>query len=211
MKRYILINSFCANTIALDRLLESLVQCHGFESTSLVVVIGGCGAPSTETIGNTTTIRVTYNALDFTAMIAVLETYDSGEFFYLHDTCVVDHDFLDKVQDLKSMTSMSIGHKKSCNMGLYTFELFLFHKKFLMRYKDISGTVGLQKLKDMCVKDEDHILNGCEVIGSGNSTLSDNLTDFYGTGHLRRIDYFSDMGIHKIRANITNRPYVFEV
>jgi len=208
--RYILINSFCANTIALERLLASLTQCHGFESASLIVVIGGCDAPSTEIDGNMTTMRVTYNALDFTALITFVESFDSGEFFYLHDTCVVDPEFLDKVHNLESRPQ-TIGHKKSCNMGLYTFESILSHESFLLRYKDTCSTVGLQKLKDMCVEDEDHMLDGCKIIGSGQSTLSENAIDFYGTGHLRQVDYFADMGIYKIRANIKNRPYVFDV
>ena len=96
-------------------------------------------------------------------------------------------------------------------MGLYTTDLIVRHKCFLMKYKDICGKIGLQKLKDRCVEDEDCLLDECEVIGSGKSTLSENAVDFYGTGRLRKIDYFHDMGIRKIRANITNRPFVFDV
>ena len=97
----------------LDRLLASLAQCQGIGEASIIVVIGGCPTETTETTGNTTTLYVTYNALDFTALIAVLNRTHDDEYFYLHDTCVVDPDFLDRVADLPPNTPLSIGLKKS--------------------------------------------------------------------------------------------------
>jgi hypothetical protein len=150
-------------------------------------------------------VCVPYNAIDFTALIAVSERpYDDhDEFMYVHDTCVVNPGFVHKINDMRledNQMSCRLS-APSCNMGLYKYSLIRRHADRLATYRDVHRS--LQELKAVCVRDEDllfHLDPTNTMHGRGITHVSEP-TDYYGTGTMRRVEEYTDLDLCKIKAN----------
>lgn len=203
--RRLLINSHAQSEIPRSTLLKTLQVCTPERDLPVVVVIGG----STERdrhVDGVQEIHVPYNAIDFTALIALGERSDydeADEFFYVHDTCVVRPDFIKNVLNIQPLDEHTMSRRvsyPSCNMGLYRYSLIKQHASRLAVYRQPRN---LQELKAICVRDEDLLFKldpGNTMTGRGITAISQP-TDFYGTGTMRRIEEYGDLGLCKIKAN----------
>ena len=110
----IVINSHCANTIAVNHLLDSMRILPEFSSYDVLVMVGGYYGNAdyeVEKKENITYIKCNHNSIDFTGLIALVDLYyDSDErYIYLHDTCRVGAQFYHKISALDhSITSGKI-------------------------------------------------------------------------------------------------------
>ena len=139
----IVINSH-KNSIASAHLLESLKN----SIYEIIVVIGGyynLNDYEVTTTGNITYIRCNHNSIDFTGLIALVELYDKDDYyFYLHDTCKVGKNFIDKLKsiDLTNVSSIRIKKSFSMNIGIYS-------QKLINEFKDFLLTKKIQMKKDV--------------------------------------------------------------
>ena len=208
----IVINSHNKSTIALQHLLESLKENDDINYCDIIIVIGGYYNLDNYEIfkdENITYIHVNHNSIDFTGLITLMELYNNIDehYVYLHDTCKIGTNFYNKIKsiDLSNVSSIKINKKFSMNIGIYsqkiinTFKEFLFSKKNTnenecMKYKSINY-------------DEDYIFNN-----DTNNKILDNYddwnytgpTDYYNTGTMRIVEYYSNLDLYKIKANWDN-------
>lgn len=209
--RYLVINSHVQSQQPRQHLLESLEVCHDIHSLPIVVVIGGADDHSVieqppRSDLDIEYVCVPYNAIDFTALIAVSERPydDDDEFFYVHDTCVVKPGFVRKIMRLEDNPTNRMSCRlssPSCNMGLYKYSLIRRHKDQLATYRDVPRS--LQELKAVCVRDEDLLfrLDPTNTVHGRGITHVSEPTDYYGTGTMRRVEEYGDLDLCKIKAN----------
>jgi hypothetical protein len=204
MTRYVVINSHAASEKPRQHVLDSLAACPP-PLPPVVVIIGASSPPGTDrsTTDNCRYIHVPYNAIDFTALIAVAEDPsfdDDDEILYMHDTCVVTPHFAETSISIPMDNSQSRRLSvPSCNMGLYTVGLLREHAERLSRYRQVQD---LQELKAICVRDEDLIFRLDPTntqYGRGITRISEPIPYYSET--LRRIEEYGDVGLHKIKAN----------
>jgi hypothetical protein len=208
-KRTLVINSHVQSAIPRRHLLDSLEACPQWEDTPIIVVVGGAAththlAPQSSHIEH---VYVPYNAIDFTSFVALSERAadPTDEFFVIHDTCVVAPHFLDRMHAIRMPGRSCRLSRPSCNMGLYTHALIAEHKDTLATYAATTGenTVATQELKRRCVRDEDLLFDKDPtntMHGPGVTRVSEPM-DYYGTGTMRRIEEYGDLGLSKIKAN----------
>ena len=221
----ILINSHINSTIARDHLFESLRKLEEFNSFEFILTIGGHYELNEkyrynshdkryeiEKNDNITTIKCYHNSIDFNALITITEVEEyknnpDNFYFYMHDTCKVGPKFFQKMNsiNLTKMTTSRVNNGPSMNIGIYSQKILNSEKmvKFLQSKKNLS------KEKEMYFKsvkwEEDYVFRKDK-----NNTIIDNfrgvfnqnnITDYYGTGTMRYIEYFSNVDLYKMKAN----------
>lgn len=202
----VLVNSYIANTKAVEALLKSMREARGFSSFTIIVVVGGHSSYSHETVDGILYVNAPHNSFDNTAFIAMLEypllsQYES--FFYIHDTAVVGPSFFEKIQDLEVRSSIRINPppRPSMNIGAYTRTLVDSCRDFLISMKGVDSTQTLH-LKQRCIDTEDYIFKQdgqCVALECEVDIYSPK--DHYGTGTLRRVEYLSSIDMFKIKSN----------
>lgn len=205
----IVINSNKNFTIALDKLMDSFRNLKEFKDFEFIICIGGFyELPSyvLEQNENITYIKCNHNSIDFTGLITLLEFLPNevGHFFYLHDTCVVGENFLKYLQDLdlNGITTMRIFRKSSMNIGIYSFDIICKFKEFLLENKNTDDT-RVQYFKNKGVDDEDFIFKNDDnnKIYRNQCYPTDIKFERYYGGALRRIEYYKEVDLYKIKAN----------
>lgn len=205
----IVINSHINGSIALNHLLQSLsnvsIDCE------IIVVIGGYYELLDYDImsdGKITYIKCNHNSIDFTGLIALAELYADhvDEYYaYLHDTCKVGDQFYNKLKaiDLTNVSSIKINKPFSMNMGIYSQTIINYFKPFLLSKKNTDAS------KCMLFKsvnyNEDYVFNNdpTNKILDNYCNWHTNIipTDYYGTGTMRIVEYYSNLDLYKIKAN----------
>jgi len=207
----IVINSYIKNKLALDHLLDSMKLHRCFKEYEIIVAIGGYYEIPDYVIEkdeNIVYIKCNHNSIDFTGLIALCELYnDKTEeyYLYIHDTCKVGNDFFSLLNsiDTTGVTSMKLNYSYSMNMGIYSQSIINLSKDFLMTQKNTDPEKSLQ-YKAHCVGTEDHITNTdktVKIIGNHRGPVVSGPTDYYNNGTLRRVEYYSNLDIYKIKAN----------
>lgn len=199
----IVINSH-KNSIASAHLLESLKN----SIYEIIVVIGGyynLNDYEVTTTGNITYIRCNHNSIDFTGLIALVELYDKDDYyFYLHDTCKVGKNFIDKLKsiDLTNVSSIRIKKSFSMNIGIYSQKLINEFKDFLLTKKN-TDEKRCMEFKSVNYN-EDYIFNNDKnniVLNNYDGDIYRDPVDYYKTGTMRRIEYYPNIDLYKIKAN----------
>jgi hypothetical protein len=206
MVKTVLINSYIANTKAVDALIRSMREARGFSSFTIAVIVGGHSLYSHETVDGILYVNAPHNSFDNTAFIAMLEypllsQYTS--FFYIHDTAVVGPSFFEKIGDLNIRSSIRINPppRPSMNIGAYTLARLEACRDFLISMKGVDPTQMLH-LKQRCIDTEDYIFKQDEHCVALECTIDIYPPkDHYGTGTLRRIEYLSSIDMFKIKSN----------
>lgn len=206
----IVINSYKDNTIALNKLLNSLKKCKEYVKSKIYVFIGGYYDNSEYTSkeeNNITYIYCNHNSIDFTGLLGILEYLpkQTDYYFYMHDTCVVGPKFLKNINaiDLSNVSSMSLKTFPSMNIGVYSNDTIHKYKNDLLTYKNTDHTktqdfkIKGQKNEDLIFKKDDtnKLINDKDQLVSVSDPY-----DYYGTGVLRVVEYY-DLDLYKIKAN----------
>jgi len=204
----IVINSHTKSNLALEHLLESIKNNNVM--LEIIVIIGGYYKNEDYKIfndGNIKYIHCNHNSIDFTGLITLLELYnkDIDEYYiYLHDTCKVGKDFYNKIKsiDLTNVSSIKIKKSYSMNIGIYSQKIINEFKDFLLSKKNTDENKCMEfKSKNF---NEDYIFNNDK-----NNIILDNYdefnatgpTDYYKTGTMRIIEYYSNIDLYKMKAN----------
>lgn len=207
----IVINSHIRSDIARNHLLESLRQYKEFINYEYIIVIGGYyDIPNYDISveGNITYIKANHNSIDFTGLIALAELYsnDINEYYlYLHDTCKVGPQFFEKLSkiQLDNVSSIHLTNYPSMNIGVYSQKLINLNKDILIQEKCIKHE-DLSVFKNKGVQQEDMIFkndpNTKTLDGDCNRVIT-GPTNYYKTGTMRIVEYYSNLDLYKIKAN----------
>jgi hypothetical protein len=207
----IVINSHIKSEIALVHLLESMTIQKEFIDYDVVVIIGGYynnNGYEIEKKDNITYIKCNYNSIDLTGLIALMELYydnDNEHYFYLHDTCKVGNNFYKKLKsiDLTKISSIKINKNFSMNIGIYSQIIINNFKDFLLSRKNLDEN-RLIEFKLIGVGEEDYIFKhdyNNQILENYNGNNYTGPIDYYNTGTMRRVEYYPNIDLYKIKAN----------
>jgi len=188
-------------------LLNSLSS-SGVPSNLITVVIGAVTGSIDTSSFDVNIETVPYNAIDFNTTIWQSQQDIIPDFiFYLQDTTTVGKNFWNIVKDTKEMKR--IYPLSNMNMGVYPANAFTFYDYVYSYYKIETN---IDKLKHRAINDEDFIFaqHGCYKAFGNRVEYLDNV-DFYKTGQLRRVEYYTDTEITKYRANYVGQPIITRV
>jgi len=215
-KMKIVINSHNKSNIALDHLLQSMKLYEEYNDYEIIVIIGGYydyNDYEIKKIGNITYIMCNHNSIDFTGLITLVELYSDNinEYYvYLHDTCKIGENFFKKIKsiDLTNVSSIKINKAFSMNIGIYSQKIINEFKHFLLQKKNTNENECMKFKSIDC--NEDYIFNNDKNnIILDNYNYLDNYdgwnhtgpTDYYNTGTIRIVEYYSNLDLYKIKAN----------
>jgi hypothetical protein len=205
----IVINSHTKSNIALQHLLESFKE-NNINYCDVIVVIGGYyNLDNYEIIKNEdiTYIHANHNSIDFTGLITLMELYNDNinEYYvYLHDTCKIGNNFYNKIKsiDLNNVSSIKIKNCNSMNIGIYSQRIINDFKDFLLSKKNTNENECM-KYKSINFN-EDYIFNNDKnniLLDNYNDYIYTGPTDYYNTGTMRRVEYYPNIDLYKIKAN----------
>jgi hypothetical protein len=207
----IVISSHIRSDIARNHLLESLRQYNEFINYEYIIVIGGYYDIPNYDISvedNITYIKANHNSIDITGLIALAELYsnDINEYYlYLHDTCKVGPHFFEKLStiQLDNVSSIHLTDYPSMNLGIYSQKLINLNKDILTERKCIKDE-DRSLFKYKAIEEEDMIFkndpNTKTLDGDCNRVIT-GPTDYYKTGTMRIVEYYSNLDLYKIKAN----------
>jgi hypothetical protein len=214
----ILINSHRDSMVARDRLLTDLQASLPPETPCPIIIVAGGYTDQEDPYEvhvdeSVTWIRARENAIDFTALLAVIDLYAHDTetinvtYMYLHDTSSVTPAFLRIVTaiDMTGSNTMRLNPVTSMNMGLYRQS---FLNTVASRIDHLRSTGDARKDKKRCIEQEDWFFKQdptCRVIGRGLTAVLP-ARDVYGTGVMRISEVYGDVGVTKYKANWHVRP-----
>ena len=207
----IVINSHILSDIARNHLLESLRQYKEYIGYEFIIVIGGYYDIPNYDISvedNITYIKANHNSIDITGLITLAELYynDINEYYlYLHDTCKVGPQFFEKLSkiQLDNVSSIHLTMYPSMNLGIYSQKLINLNKDILTQRKCIKDT-DLSEFKKKAIVEEDLIFNkdpNTTTLDNHCNRITTGPTDYYNTGTMRIVEYYSNLDLYKIKAN----------
>ena len=205
----IVINSHIKSTIALEHLLESMRLYEDFNDFTIIICIGGFYdnlGYETRTEGNIVYVHCNHNSIDFTALITLSELFHNDideHYMYIHDTCRIGENFFKRLKsiDLTNVSSIKMTKTYSMNIGIYSQKIINEYSNFLQAQKNTDESKCMYFKTHHC---EDRIFN----TDPNNYVLDDHSdikvtgpTDYYNTGTMRVVEYFSNFDLYKIKAN----------
>jgi hypothetical protein len=206
----IVINSHNRSDIARNHLLESIKLYDQYKNYEFIIVIGGYYDLSNYEISkddNFTYIKANHNSIDYTGLVTLLHLYkESSEYYlYLHDTCKIGPQFFNKLSniDLNNVSSLSLTHYPSMNMGIYSQSIINSNDQ-LLHHKLNKDSSQVVKYKNDGIYWEDCIFkndNNTRVINNHSHRIVTGPTDYYKTGTMRIVEYYDNLDLYKIKAN----------
>ena len=166
----------------------------GFNPSSIYVFIGGYDGEYEEIdVGlNVNAYKCPHNSFDFTSVVSIIDlNMTDNNWFILHDTVEVDHNFKDILSSELSKTGKKINRFPSMSMGSYDSDSFSLAKEKINQIRNISKGDGV-KMEDVFISHMPSICDGFTPMG---------LEDVYGNGTKRFIEYYRQAGIKKNKAN----------
>lgn len=207
----IVINSHINGNIALNHLLESMKTYEEFHDYEIIIIIGGYyDNPDSEIVKteNITYIKCNHNSIDYTGLITLNELYSENindYYLYLHDTCKVGENFYKIIKsiDLTNVSSIKIKKEYSMNIGIYSQKLINTFAEFLS-YQKNTNINECHIFKTRGIYTEDYIfkndINNIVLDNFNDDNTSEPL-DYYNTGTMRKIEYYPNLDIYKMKAN----------
>lgn len=207
----IVINSHISSDIARNHLIKSMMECDDFKSYKIIIVIGGYyDIPTYETtiVDNITYIKANHNSIDYTGLITLLDIYSENEdnyYFYMHDTCRVGPLFFKNLSNIQldNVLSIRLGIVYSMNIGVYSQRIINQHAEFLKK-RICKNQENLIHFKQEAIDLEDAIFNNDNtnyIINNNTTRETSGPSDYYNTGTMRIVEYYSNMDLYKIKAN----------
>ena len=197
---------------ALDTLYSLLVPtliASGIEPIDIFYFVGGSEEEKHYINEDNVNIILTkQQSIDFTGIIGILEwNFKSDFWFLLHDTAYVGSKFFNFIQTFENFEkydTIKLINGVSMNIGLYKQTHLDNMKEYIIsNFKNVDNSYeSLQKYKKLGIPNEDFILNG-----SNNRTYYENNAlilkegDFFNNGVIRRIEYFPNIDLYKVKAN----------
>ena len=206
----IVINSHISSDIARAHFLESIQLYSEYKTYEYIIVIGGYyELPEYEITkqDNITYIKANHNSIDFTGLIALVELYSQEfdqHYLYLHDTSKVGPEFFRKLQDinLENISSLSLTSFPSMNIGIYSQKIINNNRDNLLSKKN-KDKDAVYKFKEIAISTEDMVFKNdptTGIIANHQNRETTGPTDYYGTGTMRIVEYYSNLDLYKIKS-----------
>jgi hypothetical protein len=210
---------FCISTCrlffehSLPVILSSLHHA-GVKPSEIVVINGGWEASLEDEFNGSRMVLTRQNSIDLTALIEVVEREINSEYwFLLHDTCIAGPSFKELVYDVPANCPQKVALRShpSMNIGLYKMEYLMTNQAHLLQAKNLDHSpAAIQYWKRWAVINEDHML--WNVPATPTHVYHQHLhppdgyilhpdEDVYGTGKIRRMEYFPQLDLLKAKSN----------
>lgn len=183
-----------------------------FPKEKIFIFAGGCSQSvgyQNSTFDGFQLINCPISNFDFTTFIALLETdLPIKKFFFIHDTCVIGPKFFQLISNFdRSHLCKPLLTHSSMNMGMYDIDAIETTRDFLCSVKNEDYSENtLQNVKSQSIMYEDALFNQIKYVDfySNGPTWhpdGDFYSDFYGTEHRRKIEYYPEIDLLKMKAN----------
>jgi hypothetical protein len=196
--------------LSLPIIIKSLLDCQ-INKDQIFVFNAGFDQEDTHVVDGITYYFLNHNSYEYSPLIHICENdLESDYWFLIHDTCKVGERFKellynipDSLPDkiaLKNCPAMSIGTYK------YSYLKSIQDKLFEIKNTDYSFE-SMIKWKEWGVPNEDYILWRTEptpvIYNETNqeSFIVIREENWYGTGTIRRTEYFPYLDIYKNKSN----------
>lgn len=218
-----------------DKIIPSLLESGIDPALIYVIVTQGKENKKIDNKYNVNLYEVDHNSYDIHAtFLSVFELgLLSDYWFFLHDTCVVEKKFYQKIKEFDYSPEYDIitacGGSTTMNLANYKHSFIKKFEPTLVKEKNKDFSLEKMKIikKDFsihrenmfalkekidCYKGDINIDLNSIKIGSYSNPCNKNaiqmgLFDYYGTGVLRLKLYFEDLGIYKYSANYGQNPH----
>lgn len=207
--KYIISSFKDSYNLALIKLVESLLN-SGVNYNDIYAFVGG--NHQVEKINWDYDINyylVDHNSYDITALIGISNiNIDYDYVFLLHDTCWVSDDFMSKIHDRVS----NINGTRNIALSPYgcTMNIGMYNKQFITSNYETINTVYKNKTKSFYVTSEDRLIKSSmeQLTLNPNKFQLIEPHDVYNTNVLRRVEYYSDIGLYKAKSNWKQGNYI---
>lgn len=195
---YIISSTFNWYEKTLPLLVNSLLK-SGIESDRIRIYVGNCKEriPHISNFMGCYIKFIDHNSYDYTSLIEYsVEETDASHFFMLHDTCEVDENFKELVQNFNrdfECNYLVNYYPGICNFGLYRIELCQRHFEFIQGLKDLTKTVAVE-VEGFFVK------KSISKISYPNEDVQMYDANPYSDNE-RRCEYYKHIGLKKYKAN----------
>lgn len=195
----LVINSHKNSKAAQKMLYENMIELGMHKIVSIVFVVGDSEDAQDVKDGNGVRwVKTLENYIDFNGIIWAADNLESSDcILYLHDTIKFGSN---RIFNYIDMTTKMLKKTPSMNMGTYVVGDL---KKIKDSLKDRYDNCDTKTSKARCVNDEDIIFRTFKIsstITNKNPTIS-RPEDIYGTGVMRRTEYYEEIDLYKYKAN----------
>jgi hypothetical protein len=164
---------------------------------NILIYIGGSETDFETTYDGIYCKFVTHNSFDYTGIIEFVNNPNDCDYvFLLHDTCEVDTDFKNKVEnfdinkDIVYVTNLHVGQ---CNFAMIRYNLVINNKHYFNTLKNCN--------KEMAIQHEGHLIRMTlnKTCYPNEDTIFSYETPYFG--NTRQVEYFKHIGLKKYKAN----------
>ena len=189
-------------------ILSSLKQA-GISSQDIHIFNAGFDQYTTECVEGVTYHYLDHNSYEYSPLIEIVDKKIQSTYWLLiHDTCQVGPEFVKLLYQIPDSQpdKIALTTKPSMSIGVYKYDYLLSiqDKLYAIRNTDYTPE-GLMEWKRWGVPNEDYILWMTDptpaVYGSGEQCKVFNNDNWYGTGTVRRTEYFSSLDLYKNKSN----------
>lgn len=195
-------SNFKYSKISLPRLLKSLLS-SGVKSEDIDVFVGDSNKCESESIDDIKHYYILENSFDYTALVGIVRhKIEDSNYLILHDTCEVLQYFgprfyktiIPKYRDSNNNVRMC-NQGFSNSMGIYTNKFFKDNYNLIDIYLGNRG-------KQFYIDNENVFFSkNSDFLNQASLSNYDFGYDVYGTGVLRYVELFPDIGLVKYKAN----------
>lgn len=150
-----------------------------------------------------------HNSYEYSPLITIVEKELKATYWFLiHDTCKVGSKFKELLYNIPNNLpeKVALTTSPSMTIGTYRYDYLLSVKDRLLSIKNTDYSIeSLMNWKKWGVPNEDYILWRTEpspaIYGdAAHHQVIDNL-NWFGTGTIRRTEYFSTLDLYKNKSN----------
>lgn len=198
--RYAISSHVNYRSIALPRLLKSLVETNGIEPERILVVVGGATERRVERVEGIEHRFVDHNSLDLTALIEILDSRLEGSHWcLLHDTTEAGPRFARVMEGLSTdWEHIALEHVGWTNMGVFRSDFLQANHNFLMRCRNLG------KVRAMMAERMFLAMGHATTVEKGAYQIQGERQVYGPEGANRRIVYFPTADLYKYMANFTD-------
>lgn len=198
--RYVISSHVNYRSIALPRLLKSLVETNGIEPDRILVVVGGAAERRVEHAEGIEHRCVNHNSLDLTALIEILDSQLEGSHWcLLHDTTEAGPRFASVMEGLSpDWEYIALEHAGWTNMGVFRKDFLQANQNFLMRCRNLG------KIRAMMAERMFLNMGHATTVEKGAYQIQGERQVYGPESASRRIVYFPTVDLYKYMANFTD-------
>jgi hypothetical protein len=189
-------------------LIPSMLEV-GIDPNIIHVFISGYTEYKTYTENNITFHELAHNNYEYSPLVEIVERKLESEYWFLiHDTCKVGPKFKELLYNIPAEKPEKLALKAwpAMSIGTYKYEYLLSVSEKILSIKNTDYShETLMNWKRWGAPNEDYILWKTEpapqIYGGKSEWQIMDYDNWYGTGTLRRIEYFPALDIYKNKSN----------